>query len=65
MVDEFGNDEQRKRVVPDLCTMERLSSYCLTEPGFGSDAANLETKAIRKGDQYILNGSKVQALLLS
>ena len=40
--------------------MDRLSSYCLTEPSAGSDAANLMTTAIRKGDHYILNGSKVK-----
>ena len=59
MIDEFGNDDQRRRVVPDLCTMDRFASYCLTEPSVGSDAANLETKAVKHGDQYILNGSKV------
>lgn len=58
MIDEFGNDDQRHRVVPDLCTMDRFASYCLTEPSVGSDAANLETKAVKHGDQYILNGSK-------
>ena len=40
--------------------MDRLSSYCLTEPSAGSDAANLMTTAVRKGDHYILNGSKVK-----
>ena len=59
MVDEFGNEEQRATIIPQLCTMERLSSYCLTEPSSGSDAASLITTATRKGDQYILNGSKV------
>ncbi|XP_019863259.1 PREDICTED: isobutyryl-CoA dehydrogenase, mitochondrial-like isoform X2 [Amphimedon queenslandica] len=58
MVDEFGTEEQRASIIPQLCTMERLSSYCLTEPSAGSDAANLMTTATRKGDHYILNGSK-------
>ncbi len=59
MIDEFGNDNQRRAIVPDLCTMDRLASYCLTEPSAGSDASNIQTKAVRKGDHYILNGSKV------
>ncbi|MEQ2238430.1 Isobutyryl-CoA dehydrogenase, mitochondrial [Ilyodon furcidens] len=58
MIDTFGNDEQRKRFCPDLCSMEKFASYCLTEPGSGSDAASLLTSAQRKGDHYILNGSK-------
>jgi alkylation response protein AidB-like acyl-CoA dehydrogenase len=58
MVDRFGSAEQRARYLPTLVTMEKLGSYCLTEPGAGSDAANLATKAIRDGDDYVLNGSK-------
>lgn len=58
MIDRFGNDEQRKRLLPKLTTMEKIASYCLTEPGAGSDAANLKTKAVRDGDHYVLNGSK-------
>ncbi|KAM9852890.1 isobutyryl-CoA dehydrogenase, mitochondrial [Aulostomus maculatus] len=58
MIDTFGNSEQRQRFCPDLCSMERFASYCLTEPGSGSDAASLLTTAQRKGDHYILNGSK-------
>jgi alkylation response protein AidB-like acyl-CoA dehydrogenase len=58
MIDRFGNDEQRKRLLPKLTTMEKIASYCLTEPGAGSDAANLKTKAVRDGDYYVLNGSK-------
>jgi alkylation response protein AidB-like acyl-CoA dehydrogenase len=58
MIDRFGNDEQRKRLLPNLATMEKIASYCLTEPGAGSDAANLKTKAVRDGDHYVLNGSK-------
>ena len=58
MIDNFGDDEQRRRLLPKLCLMEHFASYCLTEPGAGSDAANLRTKAVRDGDDYILNGSK-------
>nr|XP_057935784.1 isobutyryl-CoA dehydrogenase, mitochondrial [Doryrhamphus excisus] len=58
MIDTFGNAEQRQRFCPDLCSMEKFASYCLTEPGSGSDAASLLTSAQRKGDHYILNGSK-------
>ncbi|XP_078483610.1 isobutyryl-CoA dehydrogenase, mitochondrial [Ciona intestinalis] len=58
MVDSFGNEEQRKKWLPSLTAMEKLSSYCLTEPGSGSDAAALITSAKKDGDNYILNGSK-------
>jgi alkylation response protein AidB-like acyl-CoA dehydrogenase len=58
MIDRFGNDEQRKRLLPKLVTMEKIASYCLTEPGSGSDAASLKTKAVKDGDHYVLNGSK-------
>jgi len=58
MVDTFGDDELRARFVPKLTTMEIIGSYCLTEPGSGSDAAGLKTKAVRDGDSYILNGTK-------
>jgi alkylation response protein AidB-like acyl-CoA dehydrogenase len=58
MIDRFGSDELRQRYVPDLCTMARFGSYCLTEPGSGSDAASLRTRAVREGDHYVLNGSK-------
>ncbi|KAL0627221.1 Isobutyryl-CoA dehydrogenase, mitochondrial [Plecturocebus cupreus] len=58
MIDSFGNEEQRHRFCPPLCTMEKFASYCLTEPGSGSDAASLLTSAKRQGDHYILNGSK-------
>ena len=60
MIDEFGNDSQRSKYIPSLCSMDRLASYCLTEPGAGSDAANLQTKAEREGDTYYLSGSKVR-----
>src|SRR6201997_1623912 len=58
MIDAFGNDTQRRKWLPKLCTMELLASYCLTEPGAGSDAAALATRAVRDGDHYVLNGQK-------
>jgi len=58
MIDAFGGEEQRKRFLPKLCTMEHFASYCLTEPGSGSDAASLTTKARRDGDHYVLDGAK-------
>ena len=58
MIDSFGNDEQRAHWVPKLVAMEKIASYCLTEPGSGSDAAGLRTKAVKGGDTFILNGSK-------
>ena len=58
MVDAFGTPKQCARWLPDLMTMERLASYCLTEPDAGSDAAGLRTRAERQGDAYVLNGSK-------
>jgi alkylation response protein AidB-like acyl-CoA dehydrogenase len=58
MIDHFGNDDQRRKWVPDLCSMEIMSSYCLTEPGAGSDAAALRTQARRDGSDYVINGSK-------
>lgn len=58
MIDSFGNDEVRQRFLPKLCTMEHFASYCLTEPGAGSDAASLRTTARRDGNEYVLNGEK-------
>ncbi|HEX3674187.1 MAG TPA: isobutyryl-CoA dehydrogenase [Rhizomicrobium sp.] len=58
MIDRFGGEEQRKRFLPTLTTMEKIASYCLTEPGSGSDAASLKTRAVKDGDHYVLNGSK-------
>lgn len=58
MIDRFGSDELRQRYLPRLTTMELIASYCLTEPGSGSDAAGLRTRAERDGDSYVLNGSK-------
>jgi alkylation response protein AidB-like acyl-CoA dehydrogenase len=58
MVDTFGTDEQRKSWVPRLASMEAIASYCLTEPGAGSDAGALRTKAVRDGSDYVLDGVK-------
>jgi len=58
MIDRFGGDEQRARFLPQLTTMEHFGSYCLTEPGAGSDAASLTTKARRDGEHYVLDGAK-------
>jgi alkylation response protein AidB-like acyl-CoA dehydrogenase len=58
MIDAFGTEEQRAGWLPGLTTMERFASYCLTEPGAGSDAASLATRAQQQGDRYLLNGSK-------
>ncbi|MCA3747421.1 acyl-CoA dehydrogenase family protein [Phenylobacterium sp.] len=58
MIDRFGDDAQRQLWLPRLATMELLSSYCLTEPGAGSDAAALSTRAVRDGDDYVLDGAK-------
>jgi alkylation response protein AidB-like acyl-CoA dehydrogenase len=58
MIDRFGSAEQRGRFLPKLMTMAHFASYCLTEPGAGSDAGNLSTRAERDGDHYVLNGAK-------
>ena len=58
MIDTYGSDAQREEWVPKLATMEHLGSYCLTEPGAGSDAAALSTRAVRDGDDYVINGTK-------
>ena len=58
MIDRFGADELRRRYLPKLTTMAFIASYCLTEPGSGSDAAALATTAKKHGDHYVLNGSK-------
>jgi alkylation response protein AidB-like acyl-CoA dehydrogenase len=58
MIDRFGSKEQRARFLPPMMSMQRIASYCLTEPGSGSDAASLQTRARRDGDDYVLNGTK-------
>ena len=58
MIETAGNEAQRKKWLPKLSTMEYFSSYCLTEPGSGSDAASLKTRAEKRGNDYYLNGTK-------
>ncbi|CDO35383.1 acyl-CoA dehydrogenase family protein [Novosphingobium sp. KN65.2] len=58
MVDSFADQQLKDRYLPDLVAMEKISSYCLTEPGSGSDAAALKTSARLDGDHYVLNGTK-------
>jgi alkylation response protein AidB-like acyl-CoA dehydrogenase len=58
MIDTYGSAALRQKVLPKLCSMEHFASYCLTEPGAGSDAASLTTKARRDGDHYVLDGAK-------
>lgn len=62
MIDEFGTDEQRREWIPQLASLEKFSSYCLTEPGAGSDAAALRTRAVKEGEgpdaEYVLTGTK-------
>lgn len=52
MIDTFGSPLLREKYLPRLCSMELMASYCLTEPGSGSDAAALRTKAVKKGYYY-------------
>jgi alkylation response protein AidB-like acyl-CoA dehydrogenase len=58
MIDRFGSPTVKDKYLPSLVTMDRLASYCLTEPGSGSDAAALKTKAVKDGDHYVVTGSK-------
>ncbi len=58
MIDRYGDEAQRRRFLPKLSSMEHLASYCLTEPGAGSDAAALKTKAVLDGGHYVLDGQK-------
>jgi alkylation response protein AidB-like acyl-CoA dehydrogenase len=58
MIDRYGGEDIRQRFLPKLTTMEQFASYCLTEPGAGSDAASLSTRAPRDGDYYVLDGAK-------
>ena len=58
MIDSFGSAEQRAKYLPRLTSMEWIASYCLTEPGSGSDAGAMRSRALRDGDHYVLNGSK-------
>ncbi len=58
MIDRFGSDALRAKYLPRLTSMELIASYCLTEPGSGSDAAAMRSAARRDGDSYVLNGTK-------
>ncbi|MFT4623110.1 MAG: acyl-CoA dehydrogenase family protein 9 [Myxococcota bacterium] len=55
----FGTDEQKARFLPALATGEQIAAFCLTEPGAGSDAASVRTTAVRDGDEWVLNGTKL------
>ena len=55
----FGNDEQKAKYLPKLATGEMIAAFCLTEPGAGSDAASIKTRAVKDGNDYILNGNKL------
>ncbi|MFZ4380953.1 MAG: acyl-CoA dehydrogenase family protein, partial [Sandarakinorhabdus sp.] len=58
MIDCFGGGAVKAKYLPGLVTMDQIASYCLTEPGAGSDAAALKTRAVRDGDHYVVSGSK-------
>jgi alkylation response protein AidB-like acyl-CoA dehydrogenase len=58
MIDAYGHGDLRRRYLPELATMRRFASYCLTEPGAGSDAASLKTRAVKHGNHWVLNGTK-------
>jgi len=58
MIDRFGDEALRRRYGPKLTSMEMIASYCLTEPGAGSDAAGLQTRAVLDGEDYVLTGGK-------
>jgi len=58
MIDAYGGADARTKFLPKLCSMQHFASYCLTEPGSGSDAASLSTRARREGEHYVLDGAK-------
>ena len=58
MIDQYGSDHLRHRYLPGLCKLAQFGSYCLTEPGAGSDAAAIRARAVRDGNEYVLNGVK-------
>ena len=55
----FGTEEQKKKFIPDLATGKKMACLCMTEPGAGTDAAAQQSRAVRNGDHYVLNGSKI------
>ncbi len=57
-ITKFGSEQQKKAYLHDMATGKRIGAFCLTEPVAGSDAAAIETKAVREGDEYVLNGTK-------
>lgn len=59
IIDTFASESLASKYIPSLISMEKLTSYCLTEPNAGSDAASLSTTAKKQGDHYILNGTKM------
>jgi alkylation response protein AidB-like acyl-CoA dehydrogenase len=58
IIDRYGTEEQRRKWLPRICSFEQLGAYCLSEPGTGSDAAMLSTRAVRNGEGFALNGTK-------
>ncbi|MGZ8326999.1 MAG: acyl-CoA dehydrogenase family protein, partial [Allosphingosinicella sp.] len=58
MIERFGSAAVKAKYLPSMIPMERMGSYCLTEPGSGSDAAALKTRAVKDGDHYVVSGSK-------
>ena len=58
MIDQYGSDDLRRRYLPDMCSLVQFGSYCLTEPGAGSDATAIVTRAVRDGEHYVLTGVK-------
>lgn len=56
---DYGTEEQKKRILPKMCTGEYISAICMTEPGAGSDVQSIRTSAIKNGDHYVINGSKI------
>lgn len=54
-----GNEDQKKRYLPDLCSGRKIAAFCLTEPGAGSDAAAIKTRAVKDGNNWIITGNKI------
>jgi alkylation response protein AidB-like acyl-CoA dehydrogenase len=58
ILNQFGSPEQKEKYIPPLTSGEKIGAFCLTEPGAGSDAGNLQASAVKKGDRYVINGVK-------